>query len=155
MSTTLVDQLKLKHEPLTKPLPVQLAVSESCTVINYGTKVDFEYQDISEKCTFDIINLDSYNLILGMLFLFQHKVLMGFNPYQLAVRSKEAMPIEGNEVAHVSSRMVDLAEENLEKLWKELRECATDICEDAIETPLPLLRAINHTIPLIDESKIY
>ncbi|KAF8574980.1 hypothetical protein K439DRAFT_1641768 [Ramaria rubella] len=90
---------------LTKPLPVQLAVSGSRTVIN-----------------FDIINLDSYDLILGTPFLFQHKVLMGFHPSQVAVGSNKA---------------------------------AEDICKEANETPLPPLRDINHTIPLIDETKVY
>ncbi|KAF8573629.1 hypothetical protein K439DRAFT_1624931 [Ramaria rubella] len=80
---------------------------------------------------------------------------MGFNPYQLAVGSKNALQIVGDEVAHVSSRMADLLEEDLQKLREELREYAADICKDAIETPLPPLRVINHTIPLIDEAKVY
>ncbi|KAF8579419.1 hypothetical protein K439DRAFT_1648493 [Ramaria rubella] len=137
MSTTLADQLKLK---------LQLTVLGSRTVINYGTSVDFKYQDINERRTFNIINLDSYDLILRTLFLFQHKILMGFNPYQLAVGSKNTLQIVGDEVAHMSSRMVDLLEEDLQKLQEELYP---------IETPLPPLRAINHTIPLINEAKVY
>ncbi|KAH7902880.1 hypothetical protein BJ138DRAFT_257217 [Hygrophoropsis aurantiaca] len=49
MSTTLADQLKLKREPLAKPLPVQLAASGSRTKVNYSTTVDLRYQEISEK----------------------------------------------------------------------------------------------------------
>ncbi|KAF8574582.1 hypothetical protein K439DRAFT_1372060 [Ramaria rubella] len=155
MSTTLEDQLKLKRKPLTKPLPVQLAVSGSQTVINYGTSVDFKYQDINKRRTFDIINLDSYDIILGTPFLFQHKILMGFNPYQLAVGSKNTLQIVGDEVTHVSSRMADLLEEDQQNLREELHGYAADICQDAIKTPVPPLRAINHTIPLIDEAKVY
>ncbi|KAF8586638.1 hypothetical protein K439DRAFT_1615015 [Ramaria rubella] len=155
MSTRLADQLKLKREPLSKPLPVQLAVSGSRSVINYNTKVDFNYQDIKERRTFNIINIDSYDLILRTPFLFQHKILMGFNPYQVAIGSTAALPIEGDQICHVSSRATDLLEADFEKLCDELREYAKDICKDAIETPLPPLRDINHTIPLIDEAKIY
>ncbi|KAF8573438.1 hypothetical protein K439DRAFT_1650010 [Ramaria rubella] len=140
--TRLADQLKLK-----------LLGSQS--VINYNTMVDFKYQDIKERCSFDIINIDRYNLILGTPFLFQHKILMGFNPYPVAIGSTAALPIEGNQICHISSRAADLLEADFEELRDELHEYAKDICKDTIETPLPTLRHINHMIPLIDEAKKY
>ena len=63
MSTTLTDQLKVKLEILDKPLPLQLAVSGSQGKVKVRTTVQFEYQNINEKCTFNIINVNSYDLI--------------------------------------------------------------------------------------------
>lgn len=50
---------------------------------------------------------------------------------------------------------MSLHEGNLEKVREELRQYAAPICKSAEETPLPPLRAINHTIPLIYENKVY
>lgn len=46
-------------------------------------------------------------------------------------------------------------EATLDQVRAELRDYASDICKKAAETPLPPLRAINHEIPLLDETKIY
>jgi hypothetical protein len=67
--TTVADQLKLTLEPLKKPLPCALAASGSRTMIQYSTTVEFKYQKINERRRFDVINLDSYDMILGMPFL--------------------------------------------------------------------------------------
>jgi len=50
---------------------------------------------------------------------------------------------------------MDLASHHLETLCQELCEYTADICKNALDTPLPPLQAINHTIPLIDNTKIY
>src|SRR6202034_892579 len=155
MSTTLVDQLKLTSKILAKPIAVQLAVSGSRTRVNRFVETEIAYQGISETRHFDIINLDNYDLILGTPFFYQHKVVIGFNPTQVGIGNNKAMPIEGEQVTKLTSMAADLLEEDLEKLRTELMEYASDICKDATETPLPPMRAINHTIPLIDEKKIY
>ena len=72
MSTSLADQLKVKKVVLEKPIPLHLAVQGSRSKINTGTTVNFEYQRISERRHFDIINLSSYDLILGTPFMWQH-----------------------------------------------------------------------------------
>ena len=155
MSTTLADQLKVKLEVLDRPLPLQLAVSGSCGKIKVRTTVQFEYQKINEICTFDIINVDSYDLILGTPFLFQHQILLGFNPSQVNVRSTESLPIRGTQVLVLESREMEVVTDHIESLREELRQYALPICKEAIETPLPPLRVINHAIPLIDEHKVY
>jgi hypothetical protein len=43
----------------------------------------------------------------------------------------------------------------LNKIQEQLKIEVTDLCKSAEDTPLPPLRAINHIIPIIDESKIY
>lgn len=79
MSTTLADQLKLKLELLDKSLPLQLAVSGSWSQVKVQTEVELQYQRINERQTFDIVNLNLYDLIIGTPFLFQYQVLLGFN----------------------------------------------------------------------------
>ncbi|TDL15616.1 hypothetical protein BD410DRAFT_816934 [Rickenella mellea] len=142
MSTTLADQLSLAREPLEKPLPVQLAISGSRTVVNYSATVDLRYQDINERRRFDIVNLDSYDLILGTPFLFAHKVLLGFNPSQIAIGSKISLPIKGESVSVISSRAADVLDTRLDVLRQELKNYAKNICKDALQTPLPPLRAV-------------
>jgi len=93
MSTTLADQLKLHTDILTKPLPVQLAVSGSRTKVNHSILVNLRYQAINEEHRFDIMNLDGYDLILGTPFMFQHQVLLGFNPTQVIVKSPNSLPL--------------------------------------------------------------
>ena len=59
MSSTVADQLKVERAKLTSPLSLQLAVQGSCSKIDSGARVNFEYQNIKEKHYFDIINLSS------------------------------------------------------------------------------------------------
>ncbi|TFY57697.1 hypothetical protein EVJ58_g6867 [Rhodofomes roseus] len=155
LSTTLVDQLRLKKDVLAKPLPVQLAVHGSRSKINFSTTVELAYQDIKCKRRFDIVNLDNYDAILGTPFIFQHKVAISLNPTKIAVGSPVPLPIVGEDATEVSSAAADLLEGSLEPLRETLRKEAEDLCQDPTRTALPPFRDINHTIPLIDEKKIY
>ncbi|KAI0070206.1 hypothetical protein K474DRAFT_1609108, partial [Panus rudis PR-1116 ss-1] len=155
MSSKLAHQLGIKTFELTKPLPVQMAVQGSHAKVSTGCKAHIKYQHISEERYFDIVNLLSYDLILGTPFLFQHQVAVGLNPTTVVVGSDQALPIEGKSVRILASRAADLYEDKLEMARKLLREYAEPICRDASDAPLPPLRAINHTIPLKDPQKVY
>lgn len=155
MSTTLADQLKVKRMVLPVPLPLQLAVQGSKGKINCGTRVEFEYGPIKEDRYFDIINLSNYDLILGTPWLFQYKATMAFNESRLVIGAPSAQPIKGPSVAKIASRATELYEDNLEYFRQELKEYAKELCRKASDTDLPPLRAINHTIPLIDVDMIY
>ena len=80
VSLTLVDQLKLHQRILSDPVGLQLAIQGSRSKIVAMVDAHLVYQDVSEKQTFDIINLNDYNVILGTPWLYQHKVSIGFNP---------------------------------------------------------------------------
>ncbi|KIJ09137.1 hypothetical protein PAXINDRAFT_87886, partial [Paxillus involutus ATCC 200175] len=153
--TTAVDQLRLKKEVLVKPLPVQLAVHGSRSKINCAVEAQFQYQDIDCKKRFDVVNLDDCDLILGTPFLFQHRVMLGMNPTWVAIGSAKLLEILGEEVISISVAVTDLLEGALNDLREQLKCEASDLCLDAMETGLPPLRAVNHTIPLIDEAKVY
>ncbi|KAJ3475739.1 hypothetical protein NLI96_g11638 [Meripilus lineatus] len=155
ISAKFVRQLKVKTFDLEKPLPVQLAVQGSRTKITTGCMIQLKYQDINEGRYLDVSNLENYDIILGTPFLFQHRVSIGFNPTSVLVDSVEPLPIEGKRVRVLESRVADMFDDRVAIARQELRQYADPICKEASDSPLPPLRAINHTIPLIDPTKIY
>ena len=112
ISTTIIDQLQLPKDIYEKPLPVQLAVHGSRSKINCGTTVNIQYQTINCNWTFDVINLDNYNAILGTPFLYQHQVAMGFNPSCVIIGSSEPLELEGPEVTTLNSAAAELSNHN-------------------------------------------
>jgi hypothetical protein len=155
VSTTVVEQLRLRKEVYAKPLSVQLAVHGSRSKINCGARVRFQYQSIDCEKLFDVANLDNYDLILGTPFLYQHKVAIGLNPPCVVVGSGEPVEMSGPDVVTISSAAADILDDRIERLRKQLREEADDLCPDTSKTELPPLRAVNHTIPLINQSMVY
>ena len=155
MSTNLADQLKVKTEELETPLPVQLAVQGSRTHVNSHAQVQFQYQDIDEERLFDIININSYDLILGTPWLYQHQVCVGFNPGRVVIGSDDAVPVKLGPSTKLMSQAISVGEDEIKAAHEELRQYAKPLCKDEMETPLPPFRAINHTIPLIEEMKKY
>jgi hypothetical protein len=155
LSTTVVDQLQLPRVTYEKPLAVQLAVHGSRSKINCGTTVNLQYQTIDCDRRFDIVNLDNYDAILGTPFLYQHQVAIGFNPSRVVVGSSDPLEMKGPEVTTISSAAADVLNQGLDDTRKQLRREAEDLCPDTSRTALPPMRAVNHTIPLIDDSRIY
>ncbi|KAJ2917715.1 hypothetical protein MD484_g2704, partial [Candolleomyces efflorescens] len=155
MSTSLADQLKVKKIELVRPINIQLACQGSRTKSKYGAKVNFKYQKINEDRWFDIVNLQSYDLILGTPFLYQHQVSVGLNPPRLVIGSDSSLPISGKNVRTLSSQAMTTYQEKLDGIRSKLMSYARVICKSALDTELPPLRAINHRIPLIDPEKRY
>lgn len=155
MSMTLVDQLKLPIQDLEKPLTLQLVVSGSQGKVKCVVNAVLTYQSVKEKRTFDVANLDSHDLILGLPFLVQHKLLLGFNPAQVTIQSIESVPFDAEQSVNIASCSAELKQISIDELREELTQYAQDICKEAVETPLPPLHTINHVIPLIDEHKVY
>ncbi|OCH85403.1 hypothetical protein OBBRIDRAFT_739934, partial [Obba rivulosa] len=155
MSSKLAHQLGIKTFELEKPLPVHLAVQGSRAKINVGCSAEIKYQAIKESRYFDIVNLLNYDLILGTPFWFQHQISVRLNPTAVAVGSPIGLPIEGQQVRVLESRAADMFENEMERARLHIREYAAPICVSTSDTPLPPLRVINHTIPLIDEKKVY
>jgi hypothetical protein len=155
LSTSVIDQLRIPRSVLAKPLNIRLAVHGSCSKTNADVTVQFKYQDIDESRKFDVANLDAYDVILGTPFLFQHSVMVGFNPSRVIVGSNDSLEMRGTEVTTVTSAAADIFEDDLQKVREMLAAEAMDLCPDTSKTALPPFRAVNHVIPLIDESKIY
>ena len=70
--------VKIEPFPLDKPIGIQLAVTGSKSVINYGTNTTIKYKGKELKEYFDIINIDYYDVILGTPFLRKHEVIINF-----------------------------------------------------------------------------
>lgn len=155
MSSSLVDQIKVKHLPLEIPLGLQLAVQGSWSKINAGTKALFEYSEIKEDRYFNIINISSYDIILGTLWIFQHQACIGLNPSWIIVGCNESKPLEGTNITKLISRAVNITTYSIDEARQELVDYAAPMCRTASETELLPFCAINHTIPLIEEHKIY
>lgn len=155
MSSTLADQLGLKKTTLDVPLALQLAVQGSRSKVNSVATVQLRYQEINERRTFDIINLNSYDLILGTPWMHQHQVCIGFNPARIIIGSDDPQPLKMGADTKLMAHSLAPENQSIEDAREELRRYADPLCKEMSETDLPPLRAINHTIPLIDETKTY
>ena len=93
MSSSLAEQLAIKQLELDTPLSLQLAVQGSQSKVNSRAVVRLEYQEIKEECSFDIININNYDLILGTPWLYQHRVCIGFNLARIMVGSGAVLPL--------------------------------------------------------------
>ena len=137
MLLMLAEQLCMKRLPLAKPLTIQLAVQGSRLQVNFGTKVRFQYQGADYDRYFDVINLQSYDLILGTPFLFQHQVLVGLNSLCMILGSKTPLAMKGPQVSVLESQATDIYEENLERVRKQLMVEAKPLCSQSGATALP------------------
>jgi hypothetical protein len=155
ISTRLVDQLKIPKEVLVKPVPLFMAVSGSRSKVNCSVTANLQYQGIDTSRTFDVVNLDSYDVVLGTPFLFQHKVAVGPNPTRVVVGSNEPLPLEGDTIVRIISAAAEVCEDKYDNLRRRIREEVADLCQDPAKTALPPFRAVNHKIPLIDDNKVY
>ena len=156
MSATLVDQLKLKRTNFKTPLGLQLAVQGSRSKINSFVNVNYSYQDIVDSRRFDVANLNDYDVILGTPWIWQHKVCVGLNPPRILIGSNAPIPIiAGPDTKHLLGAAALTIDNELSNVRQELMDYAESICRNVEDTELPPFRAINHSIPLIDESKIY
>ena len=142
-------------ELLSTPLALQLTVQGSQSKVNYATTVQFRYQDINEKRTFDIINLNNYDLILGTPFMHQHQICVGFNPARIVVGSDESLPLRMGNDTKLMVNSVSMEDQRIEEAREELCRYAAPLCKEMADTDLPPLRDINHMIPLTDEKKTY
>jgi hypothetical protein len=110
---------------------------------------------LDERC-FDIMNINSYDLILGTPFIWQHKIMLGLNPARIVIGSDSPEPLgNGKGVGVLASHAAQLKEEGFESVREELRNYAMPLLKKAAETDLPLLRRINHCIPIKDTGKQY
>ena len=156
ISSTLVDQLKLKRINWDKPLGLQLAVQGSRSKINSAVNVNFSYQNIKDSRHFDVINLNDYDVILGTPWIYQHQVCIGLNPARIVIGSDVPLPIaSGTDTKYLLGAAALLPDDEILQLPAELMSYAEPLCCKVEETELPPFRAINHTIPLIDEQKVY
>ena len=71
-----------------------MVVQGSRSKVNAIATAQLQYQEIKEDCTFDIINLNNYDIILGTPWMHQHQICIGFNPAQIIIGSEIAQPLK-------------------------------------------------------------
>ena len=83
-------------------------------------------------------NLDIYDVILGMLFLYQHQILLGLNPAQVTIWSIDSLMIQAPHAVTLESWAATLKKDKVEQYWTQLQDYMHDICKEAIDMPLLL-----------------
>ena len=78
LSPNFIRAAKIEPFLLDKPIGIQLAVTGSKSVINYGANTTIKYEGRESKEYFNIINIDYYDAILGTPFLRKHEVVIDF-----------------------------------------------------------------------------
>ncbi|TFK59551.1 hypothetical protein BDN72DRAFT_750697, partial [Pluteus cervinus] len=156
ISSNVVEQLHLRRKELNLPIALNLAVQGSKTKVNYEVKANLQYQGIREEREFLVINCRTYDVILGTPFLWQHQVSFSLNPATIIIGNNNALSVpKGKHFLTLESASMAVEQDRVEKVRQELIEYASPLFKKAGETGLPPFRAINHEIPLIDETIRY
>ena len=69
---------ELQSKPLSKPIGLQLGCVGSRSTINFGTRCDLAIAGKKENMYLDVVNVDHYDLVLGVPFLQQFGVNLDF-----------------------------------------------------------------------------
>jgi len=145
----------VKREAIYSPVTLQLAVQGSRSKVNAVAHVNIKYQNIDCQRYFDIANISNYDMILGTLWIYQHSVCVGLNPARVIIGSDKPLPLKSGPETKFVVQSIDVTSDEIEAARIELQKYDDPLCKDVSETELPPLRAINHTIPLIDMNKVY
>lgn len=149
---------------LPKPIVIQVRINghPARALIDTGSLGDLETPlglqlavQGSRSRHFDIINLNSYDIILGTPWLYQHRICVGLNPARLIIGQDNPAPIQHGQDTKLMVHNISLRDQELAAVRAELQALAEPLCRDVEETDLPPFRDINHHIPLIDDKKIY
>ena len=81
---------KIRASPLSKPVGLQLGCVGSRSTINFGTRTNVGVAERTEKVYLDVVNIDHYDVILGVPSLQQYGTQLDF--------AKEVIVINGDEI---------------------------------------------------------
>jgi hypothetical protein len=73
----------IKVYGLVDQVPVQLGTRGSQLKISYGIKTAIKYGPIDVDHYFDVVNIDRYDVILGMVFMRRHGITLNFSMNQV------------------------------------------------------------------------
>jgi len=83
ISPEMVQIVGLKVHQLTEQIPIQLGTKGSKSQINHGMKACIKFGTVETNHYFDIINIDRYDVILGTVFMKQHRIMLDFEKDQV------------------------------------------------------------------------
>jgi len=84
----MVQIVGLKVHQLMEQIPIQLGTKGSKSQINHGTKACIKIGTVDNYHYFNIININRYNVIIGMVFMKQHRIMLDFEKDQVRMRGK-------------------------------------------------------------------
>ncbi|KDQ52152.1 hypothetical protein JAAARDRAFT_139284, partial [Jaapia argillacea MUCL 33604] len=148
---------KIPVSELEEPVLLQLGCVGSRSTIQFGTTVEIQFGLNTIRHYFDIVNIDRYDTVLGMAFM----VHLSSSTANANNNNKESYnshrpPMDPDITKEIPPESDDFCIDP--ELRQKLRKKWTEQCMDLLGTiplELPLLREINHKIPLIDENKRY
>ncbi|KZT43950.1 hypothetical protein SISSUDRAFT_977532, partial [Sistotremastrum suecicum HHB10207 ss-3] len=160
MSQQFADVNKIDLQEYSNPMPLQLAVKGSRSVVYYGSQAQVLHGPIDRKIQFDIINLDTYDVVFGVPSLLDIKanlnfetdspiITIGGSPIHRALPPPPKVLKKIRAIARHS-----MTPEEVEQKTSEWIAEYPDVF-GPVPLKLPPLREINHQIPLIDENKRY
>ena len=88
ISPEMVQIVGLKVHQLMEQIPIQLGTKGSKSQINHGMKVCIKFGTVEMNHYFNVINIDKYDVILGMVFMKQHRIMLYFKKDQVRMRGK-------------------------------------------------------------------
>jgi hypothetical protein len=94
----------LKVYELTDQVPVQLGTRGSQLKINYGVRTAIKYGPIDAGHYFDVVNIDRYNVILGMVFMRKHSITLNFGKDQVRQGDKVIPALKEGEDEYLQVR---------------------------------------------------
>jgi len=88
ISPEMVQIVGLKVHQLTEQIPIQLGTKGSKSQINHGMKACIKIGTVENYHYFNVINIDRYDIIIGMVFMKQHGIVLDFEKDQVRMRGK-------------------------------------------------------------------
>jgi Retroviral aspartyl protease len=83
LSQELVRIAGIKVYKLTDQVPIQLGTRGSQPKISYSIKTTIKYGPIDMDHYFNVVNIDRYDVILGMVFMRRHGIALNFGMNQV------------------------------------------------------------------------
>ncbi|KDQ51453.1 hypothetical protein JAAARDRAFT_140095 [Jaapia argillacea MUCL 33604] len=161
LSPSFVTLAGIPVSELETPIPLQLGCVGSRSTIQFGTTTDITFGHNTIKHYFNIVNIDRYDAVLSTAFMCRMGVLLDFKHGVLKLGSTPVSLFKGGEgpQSNCHGRQFDTNDLKIDlDLRQKLRDKWMAQCTDLLGTiplELPLLREINHKIPLVDENKRY
>ena len=84
----MVQIVGLKVHQLMEQIPIQLGTKGSKSQINHGMKACIKIGTVDNYHYFNIININRYDIIIGMVFMKQHGIMLDFEKDQVRMRGK-------------------------------------------------------------------
>lgn len=84
---------------------LQMACMGSCTRLQYGTYLEISSPKIKERCYFDVVNVEGFDMILGTPFLHGNGITLHFNGQKAYARIHGSPPLMDKNPSTASARV--------------------------------------------------